>query len=250
MNISKISNIIFIAIFIFLVLLFCVNTVDLIQSSKNIQNIKDSLISQGISDANEEDNFNLNEPINEDLIGETTENVGARDDKNNISYNLTIINLEDLSRYIPTDGNMLLEVYSSTYAQIKSMLNGDTYAYIDETSITYKSYILSFTLLDASSNKKIGDIKITLPTTDLDLPTSVQDFKIDNLTILKEKCSLNGEGILYAYDKIKSAVYGIDKNISSCLIDEKTISVSDNIVSFDIVDASKKSKITNIKLSF
>lgn len=247
MNIKKISNIIFIAVFVALLFGFFINLGNFIDTNQSIKDIKDAIANQD----NNSDESDLNVPISDELKGDSTNNVGARNDKNATHCSLEIINLDILSKYLKTNNDELLEVYSGTYSQVKSLLIKDTYGYIDESSIVYKEPKLSYTLLEYSTDKEIAKVEIIFNDINNEKNSSyVSDFKVDNLNSLKDVIPSGGESSLYVYDLIKTEIQRDFKDVRRCLIDEKTITKKDETVSFTVFDSKTKSKLKTIKVSF
>lgn len=201
----------------------------------------------------------LNVPIDESELSnkdesvpsENFDNTGARYDKDEPAYKLEIINLESLSKVIPTNGNQLSEVYYSTLSQVRKIINGDTYYYIDESTMSYKNSTLTFTLFDYSNDKKISDISVKLLNTGTDKKTeTITEFKIQNLEVLKEYIPKAPDYLIHAYQTITDEVMKDSPKAKGCFIDKESISKEKNSVSFDVLDLTNKSKLKKITLEY
>ena len=240
MNTKKITTIIFVVLFI------SIGVWILLSNYNNI--VGDNVIGQINSE--ESDDSNLNVPIEEeeDLKGDSTENVGAREDKYIEYHELEISNLEILEDYIKSENNVLAEIYAGAYSQVQELLKVDTEAVIDESSISYNVPIVTFTLLEIGSKEKIADISVELydetPKEDANF-----EFVVQNLSEIKNHVKLIGDQLIYVREVIKEEIAKEFPKTKSCIIDTDSIREDSNILYFDVLDAESKNILKSIKIN-
>lgn len=247
--IKKIINISFVVIFVFLISMSGFNFFKAMKNKSSFEGFKDKLSEQG---NNNDENSDLIVPIEDSNKGDVDSNfnnVGAKYDKDVATYKFEILNLEVLSKVIPTSKNELYEVYHSTLLQISEQMKYDIYSYIDESTISYKDSKLRFSLLDYSNDKKISDIVVPIKTNGSNENSSViTEFKIENLESLTEHLPKNPDYLIYVYELITNEVKKNNPSAKGCVIDVKSISKLEKSVSFNVLDLSKKTKIKTITL--
>ncbi|MBS5938593.1 hypothetical protein [Clostridium sp.] len=203
----------------------------------------------GTKNSEIEEDLNLYLPLDEELKGDSTENVGARDEEYTRSYNLEIMNLDILDDYIKSDKNVLAEIYAGTYAQVESILEWDTKATIDENSISYIDQIVKFTLLKFGNRKKIADVTVELYD-ELQEPKESNTFKIENLREIPVRVKLVGDQLIYVAETIEKQIKEEFPDTKSCYIGESTISTVAGTLYFDVFDSDTSKFLKEIRIEF
>lgn len=262
--INKIITIFFAIVFIVLSISFGVKSISTYKAISSLDELKKPTSESNNNNNNDISKEDLNEPIidssdntdssdtsisdKESLEFSESNNVGTRYDEDKPYYNLEILNLEVLSKYIPTKGNELLEVYTIASSEVQKIINKDTYCYIDESSIEFKNSQVSFTLINYSGDNKLTDITATLYEVEESDNSVITEFKIENIDVLKDYLRQNRDFLLYVYDTISNEVKSANKNVSSCYIDKSSIVKKDNKLSFDVLNSKNNDKIKNVTI--
>lgn len=260
--INKLVSIIFVIAFVSLVITFGFNVMSTYRSVSDLDEFKkvisNSYLNSDSTDKDDsvKDNSGVSiEESSEDTLnkGELTNpevnNVGTRYDVDTTYYNVEILNLDVLSKFIPTKGNELLEVYTTASNTLQDVLKRDTYCYIDESSIKFENSLVSFTLFDYSGDNKLANINVAL----YDIEKSKDDnliteFKIDNLNVLEDYSNKNRDFLLYIYDTILNDVKKVDGKISNCYIDKYSVVKTESKLSFDVLNSKNNAKIKNVTI--
>lgn len=255
--IKKIVNIALLVFFIFLSGMSGFKIYKTYMNSIGKSSINDLLA----GDIKEEEKDDLNVPISEtDVVipnknnssldtDDSASNTGAKYDKYAPAYKLEILNLEILSNYISTKGNELSEVYYSTLNQVGALVQSDHYTYIDESSISFNSPVLKFTLMRYSNDKKISDVTVTLLSeVNTNNGGSSSEIDVQGIDALTSHMNKPPDYFIYVHQIIIDSVKKANPKVKTCIVDKNSISKGADFVSFDVLDLDTKAKITTIKL--
>lgn len=243
---KKAASIVFIISIVVILIMFFGNTKDLINTNSSIKELKSELAKKDNAESTDEE---LNVPIEnkEEIIN----NVGAREELLNPSkdYEFEIINLEDLSKVISTNGNELLEIYSGTRVLIQNKLSKDTYSYIDPSSMSKDGNYVKFSLYDSDSRKLIEEVKVKYQesktvTEKIDVASVI----VTNLEVLEKYFPGERDRMLYVYNSISSTLKNDFNRKITCYVDTKTIVKSESKIRFTLNDETTKKPLKTITL--